>query len=180
MTLFCSGMNISKAKWEGARWASKSLHQIDDSNTKWQPCSTGYSAAKKIFQADDALPISNLPSHLKGLLPQCSSVYIDLPNNSSRRKSNWLLNCLPGSLLSDTDSLLDHISSLSRKPLAPQLGKLRSIKSAAEQAVMRKAADISARAHTKVGKLCSFLEYGCGNYWSRRWDLHDLECRKVY
>jgi len=129
------------------------LHQVGNPNTI---CSTSYSAAKKIFHADDALSINNLPSHLKCLLPQFSDVYIDLPNKSSRRKSNWLLNYLPGSLLSDTDSVLDSLFSSSRKPLAPQLGRLRSIKSAAEQAVMRKAADISAQAHTKVSQVWFF------------------------
>jgi hypothetical protein len=44
------------------------------------------------------------------------------------------------------------MDSSARQPLAPQLAKWRAIKSKAEQEVMRHAADISARAHTKVNK----------------------------
>lgn len=36
------------------------------------------------------------------------------------------------------------------KPLAPEVGRLRAIKSWWEQGVMRAAADISGRAHAKV------------------------------
>ena len=48
------------------------------------------------------------------------------------------------------DALLDSLSGLGRRALAPEVGRLRAVKSKAEQAVMRQAADISARAHNKV------------------------------
>ena len=50
----------------------------------------------------------------------------------------------------EVDSIVDSLSSTKRRNLAPEVAKLRSIKSEAEQGVMRTAADISARAHTKV------------------------------
>jgi intermediate cleaving peptidase 55 len=61
-----------------------------------------------------------------------------------------MLNFLSGSSLTERDGIMDSISSSSRQPLAPQLAKWRAIKSKAEQKVMHHAADISARAHTKV------------------------------
>ena len=45
---------------------------------------------------------------------------------------------------------MEALSSSRRKPLAPVVAKLRSIKSPAEQAVMRAAADISGTAFAKV------------------------------
>jgi hypothetical protein len=63
-----------------------------------------------------------------------------------------MLNFLSGSSPTERDVIMDSISSSARQPLAPQLAKWRAIKSKAEQKVMRHAADISARAHTKVDK----------------------------
>lgn len=45
---------------------------------------------------------------------------------------------------------MDSLVSSKRKPLSPEVGRLRSIKSKVEQNIMRQAADISARAHNKV------------------------------
>lgn len=51
---------------------------------------------------------------------------------------------------SEPEIALDALSSSKRRPLAPVIGRLRAIKSPAEQAVMRAAADISSYAHMKV------------------------------
>ena len=61
-----------------------------------------------------------------------------------------MLDFLSGSFPTERDGIMDSISSSTRRPLAPQLAKWRAIKSEPEQKVMRHAADISARAHTKV------------------------------
>lgn len=64
MTLFCSGKDLSKEKWDGAM--------------------TGLSAAKDIFSADVALSIDLFGSHLKSLLPHFSHVYVDtLPTSTT-------------------------------------------------------------------------------------------------
>jgi len=112
--------------------------------------STSHSSVKEMYHADDALSLSTFSSHLKHLLPRFTNIYIDPPILSSRRKATWLFNYLANSLPSDKDDVADILSSSNTKPIAPHLGKLRLIKSPAEQAVMRAAADISARAHTKV------------------------------
>ena len=50
----------------------------------------------------------------------------------------------------DLDLLVEYIPSSRRRRLAPEVAKLRRIKSKAEIELMRKAADISAIAHAKV------------------------------
>lgn len=100
---------------------------------------TGLSAAKDIFNADDTLSIELFGSHLKSLY--FSNAYVDLPLTS---------NVLSRSSPTKRNVIMDSISSSARRPLAPQLAKWRAIKSKAEQEVMRRAADISAHAHTKV------------------------------
>jgi len=115
--------------------------------------STSLSAAKDIFQADDTLSIDKFGSHLKSLLSTASLVYVDLPNpppKTTRKKPRSLLKYLSGPSPTEQDDIIDSISGSMRRPLAPQIGKLRSIKSKAEQQVMRQAADISGRAHAKV------------------------------
>ena len=52
---------------------------------------------------------------------------------------------------SKSESFMDVLSAPKRQSLSNEVGKLRSIKSESEQAVMRAAADISSRAHVKVG-----------------------------
>ena len=53
----------------------------------------------------------------------------------------------------DYESLVDSISSTKRKPLAPEVSKLRAFKSEVEQKLMRAAGDISGRAHAKVTEM---------------------------
>jgi intermediate cleaving peptidase 55 len=115
---------------------------------------TGLSAAKDIFNADDTLSIDLFGSHLKSLLPCFSNVYVDLPLTSTKspfqKRPRSMFNFLSGFFPTERDVSMDSISSSARLPLAPQLAKWRAIKSKAEQKVMHHAANISARAHTKV------------------------------
>lgn len=88
-----------------------------------------------------------------------SYVYVDVPPTHTRKgprgSSKSILKYLspPVDARSDYDILVDSLSG-KRKPLAPQVAKLRVIKSKAEQRVMRSAADISGRAHAKVHNVC--------------------------
>lgn len=112
---------------------------------------TGLSAAKDIFSADDTLSIDLFGSHLKSLLPYFTNAYVDLPPTSIKgRKKKSMFYFLSGSSATEHDESMESISTSVRRPLAPELAKWRAIKSEAEQKVMRHAADISARAHTKV------------------------------
>ncbi|KAG5639346.1 hypothetical protein H0H81_004067 [Sphagnurus paluster] len=82
-------------------------------------------------------------------------VYVDVPPTHTRRgpraTSKSVLKYLapPSEARSDYDVIVDSLTT-KRKPLAPEVARLRAIKSAAEQRVMRTAADISGRAHAKT------------------------------
>ncbi|KAI6035635.1 peptidase M24 [Pisolithus orientalis] len=65
MTLFSSGKDSAKEKWEGAR--------------------TSFEDVVSIFRADDALPIHVFPARLKSLAGIYSNIYIDSPNASTKR-----------------------------------------------------------------------------------------------
>ncbi|PPQ68846.1 hypothetical protein CVT26_001680 [Gymnopilus dilepis] len=161
MTLFCGGKNLAKEKWDGA--------------------STSLSSAKEIFNADDTMLIDNFGSHLKSLLPKYHHVFVDLPNplpKGSRNKPKSLLKYLAGPSATEHDGVIDSISCSMRRPLSPEIGKLRSIKSTAEQTVMRQAAEISAQAHAKTmrftkpglseASLAAHFEYICALRGSQR------------
>lgn len=135
MTLFCNGKDSVKEKWEGAR--------------------TSFSDALSIFKADDALSIHSFPSQLKSVASLYSNIYIDLPNASLKRSPRTvksLLRYLSPSvqLRLEHESVVESLSSSRRRPLAPLVAKLRSIKSECEQQVMRAAADISGNAFAKT------------------------------
>ncbi|KAK7471233.1 aminopeptidase [Stygiomarasmius scandens] len=145
MTLFTTGTDPSKAQWDGA--------------------STSHSDVCNIFSADDARHIDHFPSHLRAALFNYSNIYVDMPPSRTRRgyKSASAKNLLKylslglGSdeggakeAFSETESIIEGINKARRKALAPEISRLRAIKSEREQGVMRAAADISGRAHAKT------------------------------
>ncbi|KAG9317064.1 peptidase M24 [Chiua virens] len=135
MTLFSSGKDSAKEKWEGAR--------------------TGFGDALSIFKADDARSIQSLPSQLKSLTSLYSNIYIDVPNSSSKRSprsAKSLLRYLspPIHPRSEYETVVESLSASRRRDLAPHIAKLRAIKSEREQQVMRTAADISGRSLAKT------------------------------
>ncbi|KAN0097864.1 Peptidase M24, structural domain containing protein [Tylopilus felleus] len=135
MTLFSSGKDSFKEKWEGAR--------------------TSFDDALSIFKADDARSIQNFPSQLKSLASLYSSIYIDIPNSSSKRSPRTAKSLLrylspPVQHKSEYETVVESLSASRRHDLAPQVAKLRAIKSEREQQVMRAAADISGRSLAKT------------------------------
>jgi hypothetical protein len=127
--------------------------------------STGMDVIQDHFCSDDARPISTFFATVKSTLATSSYVYVDLPPGiaSSRRassfdfsspmdKSKRILDYVTGKKgpKSEYDKLIEGISSSKRKPLAPELGQLRAVKSVHERNIMKEAADISGRAHAKV------------------------------
>lgn len=64
MTLFCSGKDSAKEKWEGAR--------------------TSFQDAISNFKVDEAQPLSSFPSTLKSLATSFSNVYLDIPHTPRR------------------------------------------------------------------------------------------------
>ncbi|KII95991.1 hypothetical protein PLICRDRAFT_170578 [Plicaturopsis crispa FD-325 SS-3] len=135
MTMFSQGKDSDREKWEGAR--------------------TDFPDVVSLFSADDARSIDQFPSHLRSVISSFSNVYIDVPlsrRGSSPRSAKSLLKYLTPSTTTraDIDSVLDGLTSARRRPLAPEVAKLRAFKSEVEQRVMRTAADISGIAHAKT------------------------------
>ncbi|KAJ3479046.1 hypothetical protein NLI96_g9335 [Meripilus lineatus] len=164
MTLFCAGKDSAKEKWEGAR--------------------TSFQDAVAHFKADDAQPVSKFPSVLKTLAASFSNVYMDAPPNSRRGRGlshkaiMKYLSFSNSSSRSEFENFVDSVIPSKRQSLAPEVAKLRSIKSDPEKTIMRKAADISGRAHAKTMRftnpdmsehnIASHFEYLCAMQGSQR------------
>ncbi|KIJ32357.1 hypothetical protein M422DRAFT_213900 [Sphaerobolus stellatus SS14] len=135
MTLFCEGKNAHKEKWEGAR--------------------TGFDDVVTLFGADEARDSSLFYTHLKGLLPLYSRYYVS-PYSVQGRRRKRCRSLVPSSsvgtglsLQEALDRALDEVQSPIPADLKREVARFRAIKSVNEQTVLRKAADISAMAHTK-------------------------------
>ncbi|KAI0751632.1 peptidase M24, structural domain-containing protein [Daedaleopsis nitida] len=163
MYMFSAGTDTMKEKWDGARTSPENV--------------------VRHFGADEAEPISAFPAALRNLASSASDVYLDIPNSSKRARAvgpkSLLKSLCPGNMTrGEYDSLIESLSSSKRKPLAPEVGRLRAVKSKYEQAVMRQAADISARAHTKTMRftepgmsehaVAAHFEYLCAREGSQR------------
>ncbi|KAH9950142.1 peptidase M24 [Amylocystis lapponica] len=163
MTLFSGGTDAAAAQWDGAR--------------------TTHADLVRLFGADDARPSADFHTVLRAISPAFECVYVDIPASSSKRRVNSAKSLLkylsPGSSArSDNDDALEALSGGYCKPLGPEVGRLRAIKSKAEQQVLRVAADISARAHTKTMRfakpdmsehvLAAHFEYLCAREGSQR------------
>ncbi|KAI0043165.1 peptidase M24 [Auriscalpium vulgare] len=164
MLLYSTGKDPSKEKWDGAY--------------------TRFADSVALFGADEGRPIEDFAADLKALVATASHVYVDAPSarreRAGRSTTKTLLKFLGGSRSSKTDpeSVLDALITAKRKPLASVVGELRSVKSKYEQAVLRAAADISARAHAKTMRLAqpgmseadlaAHFEYICARGGSQR------------
>lgn len=98
--------------------------------------------------ASQAYALSRLPDILHSLLPQTTTIYVDLPPSKSKR--SFFSSLLPYGSQADTDASLGKLPSSKLRPLAGLVHQLRGKKSPAEVALMKAAADISAKAHTDV------------------------------
>lgn len=93
-----------------------------------------------------------LPSKLRSILPRYSYVYLDAAFTTVPKRRSLLDYLHDGARppVNNLDILVDFLPRSNRRALAPEVAKLRRIKSKAEVELMRKAADISAIAHAKV------------------------------
>lgn len=165
MTLFSTGPDSYREKWDGARTSK------DD--------------AVQYFNADAAESITSFPDAFKSLKSDPSFIYIDMPPGMSRRgrpiSHKTLLKYLSPSSSSarqDLDTLIESISPKRLRSLTPEVAKLRAVKSKSEQTLMRKAADISGLAHAKTMRfaapgmseheLAAHFEYTCALRGSQR------------
>ncbi|MDD2800898.1 MAG: Xaa-Pro aminopeptidase [Methylococcales bacterium] len=127
--LFCREFDEKKALWEGAH--------------------AGLEGATKHFEADDAFPIDDLNDILPGLLENKTKVFYPMGRDSDLDHNllEWIKHIrsqsrngavAPGELVS-----LEHI-----------LHEMRLFKSTAELKLMRRAAEISAAAHSNAMQKC--------------------------
>ena len=127
--LFCKEYDEKKALWEGAH--------------------AGLEGATKHYQADDSFPIDDMAEILPGMLENKSKVFYPMGRDSEldHQILEWITHLkkqsrngisAPGELVS-----LEHI-----------LHEMRLIKSAAELKLMRRAAEVSCKAHKRAMKIC--------------------------
>ncbi len=134
--LFCREFDEKKALWEGAH--------------------AGLEGATKHYGADDSFPINDIDDILPGMLENKAKVYYPMGRDGEldHQILEWISYLkkqarngisAPGELVS-----LEHI-----------LHEMRLIKSAAELKLMRRAADVSCKAHRRAMQQCKpgFYEY---------------------
>jgi Xaa-Pro aminopeptidase len=127
--LFCRDKNPLRETWDGHRM--------------------GPLAAKNTLGVQDAFPIDDIEDILPGLLEDKSRVYYSAGKDKAfdSRLMHWV------DEVRNNRSVEGH-STCEFVDLDHLLGELRLIKSAAEIKLMRKAADISAKAHCRAMKHC--------------------------
>ncbi len=127
--LFCKEYDEKKALWEGAH--------------------AGLEGATKHYQADDSFPIDDMDEILPGMLENKSKVFYPIGRDGEldHQILEWIAHLkkqsrngisAPGELVS-----LEHI-----------LHEMRLFKSAAELKLMRKAAEVSCKAHKRAMQKC--------------------------
>ncbi len=127
--LFCRERNPERELWDGLR--------------------AGQEGAVREFGADDAFPISDIDDILPGLIEGRDRVYSSIGSHPEfdRHLMEWINSIRSKARLGaqppNEFEALDHL-----------LHDMRLYKSAAEIKVMRRAADISARAHVRAMQAC--------------------------
>ncbi|WP_282349719.1 Xaa-Pro aminopeptidase [Pseudomonas sp. PS01301] len=127
--LFCRERNPERELWDGLR--------------------AGQDGAVRDFGADDAFPISDIDDILPGLIEGRDRVYSSIGSHPEfdRHLMDWINSIRSKARLGaqppNEFEALDHL-----------LHDMRLYKSAAEIKVMRRAADISARAHVRAMQAC--------------------------
>ena len=128
------------APWEGARTGTKGLYfGADDVSILVVPFILTHSQARHIHTT------------IRSLLSRYSLIYLDSAFTTVPKPKS-LFNFLKDESVKETDDDLnfDFLPSRRRRQLAPEVAKLRRIKSKAEIEPIKQAADISATAHAKV------------------------------
>ncbi|CED84117.1 Putative Xaa-Pro aminopeptidase [Phaffia rhodozyma] len=132
MTLFVPVRSAESDLWEGGR--------------------SGLDGAVEFFGADEAYPLSSMPSVLQDHLYSAPSIYIDLPPSKSKRSFLSGLLSSSSSATSDIESQVAKLPPGKVKPLNMLVQALRLVKSPEEVALMKQAGDIASKGHTEVMK----------------------------
>lgn len=158
----------------------------DPYDESWNGPRSGTDGVCEVFGADDSCDIAWFSSRFEDLVQRSRGpIYIDLPNVSAsslssrrtRTSSSTSVSSTPKSLLDyfslpsastsrpqdDIDGILNLLRKKDVRNAAREVERLRLIKSEAEIAVMKRAADISSRAHSDVMRLCGSPTVQAGN-----------------
>ncbi|EJD54152.1 Creatinase/aminopeptidase [Auricularia subglabra TFB-10046 SS5] len=114
----------------------------DPQEELWEGARTGLDAAVSILNADQVFEYDRFLDHFHSLVKDDHVVFVD---SDLRDVPHWVKGRNVDSSLSEFFG-----SRKKRRSLRAELGRYRAIKSPAEQAIMRQAADITADAHTKT------------------------------
>ena len=121
----------------------------DRASEIWDGIRAGQEGARKTYGADQSFPISELETQLPELLQGRANVYHPLGiDMSADRVLIKALNKVRGRIRSGMQS------PLTMTDITDTIHEMRLIKSPAEIALMRKAAEISAQAHTRAMEFC--------------------------
>ncbi|KAG8883641.1 hypothetical protein FRB97_006130 [Tulasnella sp. 331] len=161
----------------------------------WQGPRTGLDLATSLFSVDQSLDISEFPNYLRSVAlatPQTEVYASNAPGDSpapstkafKRRRSwsNYLGRAAEGMMLKNHqatyDSVMMEVPASRLHPLALRLAGMRSVKSEAEQKLMKRAGEVSGDAHAKTmrftkpgqseGALAAHFEYLCALEGSQR------------
>lgn len=115
----------------------------------WEGYRAGQEGARKLFGANEAYPISELESKLPELLEGCERIHYSL--GIDKHFDHVLLNAvnkIRGKIRNGMQSPIEFVD------ITDTIHEMRLIKSPAEIAIMRKAAEISATAHVRAMQFC--------------------------
>ncbi|KAG8947635.1 hypothetical protein FRC04_010569 [Tulasnella sp. 424] len=149
----------------------------------WDGTRTGVDAAPEFLGVDQVLPITELPTYLQSVLAETEGdLYTSGPQQDSgkykSKRRTWSNIFKPAGLGSSGPTTYDSVMSevYAKRPrsvrqLAPVVLEMRSVKSEAEQRVMKLAGQLSGTAHAKTMKftepgrseadLAAHFEYIC-------------------
>ncbi|MCJ1461597.1 hypothetical protein MMC07_000194 [Pseudocyphellaria aurata] len=168
--LYLTGFNEPDAVAVIGKIANENDHEFhlfvrpkDPKAELWEGPRSGLEAAVDVFNADETGDINRLPERLARIIEGASEVYTDLVTKPILSSFSRFFS-IPTQKAESLAKLLD---SSVVKPLKPIINEIRSFKSNAEVANMRKAGQISGRAFTEAMRqawttekdLAAFLDY---------------------
>ena len=121
----------------------------DEKRERWDGPRAGQEGAVRDYGADDSFPISDIEEILPGLLEQCTRVFYAMGSNPDldRRLADWV-NQIRRKARAGVHGPVEFVA------LDHYLHEMRLYKSAAEAALMRHAARITAAAHARLMQNC--------------------------
>lgn len=152
--IYCAILSLEKpASNTASHRTTLFLRPNIPSQELWDGPRTGPHRAPVIFGVDQAQDINSFGAHLTQLLPHYDHVFVDTTKRPGASKRKALFGSLSSSPLSgplDLDGAMSQANWSRVRPLASEIHQMRKIKSESEIAIMKRAASISANAHTRA------------------------------